>query len=119
MFDAFQDVLASFDLLVTPTLTVACVENAAAGRTVGPRHVAGEDVDPLLGWSLAYPCNLTGHPAASVPAARVDGLPVGLQVIGRRFADSTVLAACAAFERQRPWRHWYDELDERREEVGP
>ena len=35
-------------------------------------------------------------------------LPVGMQVIGRRYADADVLAACAAFERARPWRDNYD-----------
>jgi len=38
------------------------------------------------------PCGFTG-----------DGLPIGLQVIGRRFEDATVLRACAALEKARPW----------------
>jgi Asp-tRNA(Asn)/Glu-tRNA(Gln) amidotransferase A subunit family amidase len=56
-------------------------------------------VDPLLGWSLAYPANLTGHPAASVPAGFSDGLPIGMQIVGRRFEEGTVMALAAAVER--------------------
>jgi len=42
-----------------------------------------------------------------VPAGLVDGLPVGMQVAGRRFEDATVLAASAAVERHRPWHDDY------------
>jgi aspartyl-tRNA(Asn)/glutamyl-tRNA(Gln) amidotransferase subunit A len=53
---------------------------------------------------FTFPFNLTGQPAASVPAGwTADGLPVGLQIVGRRHADATVLAASAALEAARPW----------------
>jgi aspartyl-tRNA(Asn)/glutamyl-tRNA(Gln) amidotransferase subunit A len=49
--------------------------------------------------------NLTGQPAASVPVGfTTTGLPVGLQIVGRRHADRAVLAASAAFEAAAPWR---------------
>jgi Asp-tRNA(Asn)/Glu-tRNA(Gln) amidotransferase A subunit family amidase len=110
VFDALQDLFDDYDLLLTPTLAVPPFDNADDGNTVGPSEVNGEEVDPLLGWCLTYPVNFTGHPAASVPAGFTDGLPVGLQIVGRRFADETVLAASAAFERIRPWHDSYDKL---------
>ena len=110
VFDAIQDLFEEYDLLVTPTLAVPPFDNADDGNTVGPSQVNGEAVDPLLGWCLTYPINYTGHPAASVPAGFTEGLPVGMQIIGRRFADAEVLAASAAFERMRPWHDSYDRL---------
>jgi len=53
---------------------------------------------------FSYPFNFTGHPAASIPAGfTAAGMPVGLQIVGRRNADLTVLQASAAFEQARPW----------------
>jgi amidase len=104
VFDMVQSVFADFDLLVTPTLACLPVVNAAnRGETLGPSEVNGVAVDPSIGWCLTYPVNFTGHPAASVPAGLADGLPVGMQVIGRLGADADVLAAAAAVEQVRPW----------------
>jgi amidase/aspartyl-tRNA(Asn)/glutamyl-tRNA(Gln) amidotransferase subunit A len=65
------------------------------------------EVDELIGWCLTYFANFTGHPAASIPAGMADGLPVGMQIMGRSGADADVLAASAAFERLRPWTDSY------------
>ncbi|HMH50772.1 MAG TPA: amidase [Candidatus Acidoferrum sp.] len=95
-----QTFLARFDLLLTPTAAVAPF---ALGSS-GPREIAGQEIS-VLGWMpFTFPFNLTGQPAASVPAGVTDdGLPVGLQIVGRRNADRTVLAASAAFEAACPW----------------
>jgi aspartyl-tRNA(Asn)/glutamyl-tRNA(Gln) amidotransferase subunit A len=89
-----------YDLLLTPT--VACPP-FAVGLDY-PDKVAGTPVMPY-GWlPYTYPFNLTGQPAASVPCGFThDGLPIGLQIVGRRFDDAAVLRAAAAFERARPW----------------
>lgn len=109
VYDAIQAVYADFDLLVSPTLAAMPVQNAdTPGETVGPREIEGVEVDPYIGWCLTYLTNFTGHPAASIPAGLVDGLPVGMQVQGRRYADADVLAASGAFERLRPWADSYD-----------
>lgn len=111
VFDSVQDLFEQFDLIVTPTLAVPPVRNTDDGNTQGPTEINGEKIDPLLGWCMTYPINYTGHPAASIPAGLTDdGLPIGMQIIGRQFADGTVLAASSAFERARPWASTYPGL---------
>lgn len=104
VYDAIRGVLDRYDFLLSPTLACTAVKNASDGNTVGPREINGEAVDPLIGWCMTYIINFTGHPAATVPAGLADnGLPVGLQIAGRRYDDAGVIAASAAFERVRPW----------------
>src|SRR5262249_47380446 len=108
VYDAVQGVLDRYDLLVTPTLACLPVDNAGDGNTVGPRSINGEAIDPLIGWCMTYPINYTGNPAATVPAGLSDnGLPVGMQIVGRRYADADVIAASAQFEKLRPWMETY------------
>ncbi|PYM90674.1 MAG: amidase [Candidatus Rokuibacteriota bacterium] len=92
--------LARFDLLLTPTVAVPPFASGQAP----PRDIAGQRVS-VLGWMpFTYLFNLTGQPAASVPAGVTDDArPVGLQIVGRRHADRTVLAASAAYEAACPW----------------
>jgi amidase len=113
IYNAIQGVLNNFDLLVTPTTACPPVDNANDGNTVGPSSINGVEIDPLVGWAMTYFVNFSGHPAASVPAGLSNGLPIGMQIIGRRNADKDVLAASAAFERLRPWHEHYKICRER------
>jgi aspartyl-tRNA(Asn)/glutamyl-tRNA(Gln) amidotransferase subunit A len=89
-----------YDLLLTPT-------TACPPFPVGldnPTEIAGTPVEPYEWIPYTFPFNMTGQPAASVPCGfTADGLPIGLQIAGRRFDDATVLRASHAFERLEPW----------------
>jgi aspartyl-tRNA(Asn)/glutamyl-tRNA(Gln) amidotransferase subunit A len=99
MVDTLRRFFERYDLLLTPTL---CLPAFPLGL-VGPRQVAGRDVTHL-GWTLCYPFNYSGQPAVSVPAGwTASGLPVGLQIVGRRLEDALVLRAAARLEALRPW----------------
>ncbi|HET8577483.1 MAG TPA: amidase family protein, partial [Methylomirabilota bacterium] len=95
-----QRFLARFDLLLTPTVAVPPFE---VGRP-GVKEINGRTVSSLGWMPFCYPFNLTGQPAATVPVGFTRaGLPVGLQIVGRRHGERVVLAASAAFEAAAPW----------------
>jgi aspartyl-tRNA(Asn)/glutamyl-tRNA(Gln) amidotransferase subunit A len=101
-WDSVRPLFEKYDLLLTPSLSVAAFE---CGR-INPAHWPQPSNQwDWMGWaSFSYPFNFTGQPAATCPAGFTPaGLPVGLQIVGRRFADLTVLQASAAFEEARPW----------------
>jgi len=107
LWERLQPFFEKYDLLLTPTLPVPPFP-------VGidwPREVAAQKVHPLNYLAFTYPFNLTGQPAASVPCGWTpDGMPIGLQIIGRRLEDATVLRAAAAFEEARPWAGRWPEI---------
>jgi len=88
----------TYDLLLTPSLPI-------------PAFTAGQEVpdgwsDPRwMSWTpFTYPFNMTQQPAATVPCGfTAAGLPVGLQIVGKRHDDAKVLAACQAFATARSW----------------
>ena len=108
ILDAQQDVFDRYDLIVSPTTICLPVPNADDGNTQGPCAVCGQPVEPLIGFCETFFENFTGNPAASVPAGlSASGLPVGMQIIGKKFRDGDVLAAAKAFEEIQPWREHY------------
>ena len=98
-----------YELLLTPTMPLPAF---TAGRD-RPARIGDRTLDAGLSWTpFTYPFNITGQPAATVPCGfTAAGLPVGLQIVGRRRADLTVLAAAAAFEAAFPWAERRPPLD--------
>src|SRR5690606_8885900 len=76
-----------YDVLITPQMPVRALEAGHGGPPGGPSTKRWQ-------WAgFTYPFNLTQQPAISIPVGRTsDGLPVGLQIVGPRHADDTVLA---------------------------
>jgi aspartyl-tRNA(Asn)/glutamyl-tRNA(Gln) amidotransferase subunit A len=102
VFDKVQRLFATYDVLLCPTVAVPPFEVGIEG----PTQIAGRAVDRRIWIAMTPLFNLTGQPAATVPCGFTDeGLPIGLQIVGRRFDEVTVLRASAAFEAIRPWAH--------------
>lgn len=95
---AMLDFFAKYDLLLTPTNSVPAWPVGEKGKKAG---------NGFIDWSL-FPLtlvfNLTHNPAATVPCGfSSDGLPIGIQIVGRLEDEATVLQASAEFEKARPW----------------
>ena len=99
--------MSRYDLLLTPTLAVPPFQL----HVQGPEKIDGNIVPPFKWLAFTFPFNLTGQPAATVPAGfSKDGLPVGLQIVGRHLDDPTVMKAATAFEMAQPWRDKWPSL---------
>ncbi|SKY39358.1 amidase [Mycobacteroides abscessus subsp. abscessus] len=101
MVDTLREFLRRFDFLVTPVTTA----QAFGHDEFCPAVLAGAPLlERLMGWVLTYPFNMTTNPAISIPVGFTrNGVPVGLQIVGRLRADADVLRLAAAFEAVRPW----------------
>lgn len=87
---SFLDAMANVDVLVTPTLPI----------TAPP--IGSEDVSRLV--AFTFPFNLTGFPVLSLPCGfSADGLPIGLQLVGKPFRESELLGIGHAYERSTAW----------------
>ncbi|MFJ3836869.1 amidase [Streptomyces sp. NPDC090054] len=93
---------AGADLLLTPTLA-AQPRDVGALDGVGPVGAMVRSL-PMIAYTALW--NVTGHPAASVPAGfGSDGLPLAVQLVGREHQETTVLQVAAQLEAVRPWAH--------------
>ena len=99
-YDRQRAFFERFDLLLTPTLSVAAFP---VGRLI-PEHWEQHPWDWLRWAGFSWPFNMTWLPAATCPCGFTpDGRPVGLQIVGPRHRDLRVLQASRAFEQARPW----------------
>jgi aspartyl-tRNA(Asn)/glutamyl-tRNA(Gln) amidotransferase subunit A len=93
------NIFEQVDLLVLPTTPIS----AFGAKGPMPTTINGREVGLGACPMFTVPFNTSGHPNISVPAGTVNGLPVGLSIVGRRYRDDQVLAAAKVFEQARPW----------------
>ena len=95
-----EDFFDDFDLLLSPTMAVP-----AFPIDQRPSVIGGREVQAFWGFlPFTYPINMSGQTAASIPCGySVDGMPIGLHIIGPRGSEAKVLQASAAFEQAQPW----------------
>ncbi len=96
--NAYDAVLKDNDLMVMPTIPFPATRIPPADA---PREVY---VDAALNMQQnTCPFDVSGHPAFTVPCAKVDGLPVGMMLVGKHFDETTLLSAAKAFEEATEW----------------
>ena len=99
-YHQFYQYFRDYDILITPTTNLPAFELGI----IYPSVIEGKMVSPTAWMPFTAIFNLTGLPAASIPCGwSKDGLPIGMQIIGRRFDDLTVLQVSKAFEEIAPW----------------
>jgi aspartyl-tRNA(Asn)/glutamyl-tRNA(Gln) amidotransferase subunit A len=99
-YDKVQAFFQRYDLLLTPSLSVA----AFRADLLIPAHWEQHPWDWLRWAGFSYPFNMTWLPAATCPCGFTPAsLPVGLQIVAGRLQDLRVLQAARAFEQARPW----------------
>ncbi|MCA1325104.1 amidase [Herbaspirillum sp. alder98] len=94
----YDKALADFDLLVMPTVPIVAQALPAADCSLADYVTRAFE---MIGNTA--PLDITGHPAMSIPCGTVDGLPVGLMLVGRHYAEATIYQAAAAFEAAVDW----------------
>jgi amidase len=96
---AYDAALEACDLLAMPTIPFPATPLPAADA---PRE---EWIDAALNMQHnTCPFDVSGHPAFTVPCGMVDGLPIGMMLVGRHFEETTVIRAAAAFEAAGDWK---------------
>ena len=101
--DRVNETLSTIDFLATPVVPVLTAEAARAARA--QPHAGGTAI-------FTAPFNLTGHPALAVPGGMSsDGIPIGLQLIGRAGADADLLRLAHTYEQATPWHGMHPPLD--------
>ncbi len=98
---AIVQALDPYDALLTPTMTMPPMRSGTFPSS--PERY----LDELWTWiAFEYPANATGQPAITLPAGfSRDGLPIGVQIVGRPAGEFDLIALAAQYETARPWRH--------------
>jgi aspartyl-tRNA(Asn)/glutamyl-tRNA(Gln) amidotransferase subunit A len=100
------------DVIVTPTLARTAIP--VEERLFEPIEIEGRKVDTVrkAWYPYTHPFNLTGNPAITLPCGfHSDGLPMAIQLVGRRGEDARLLRVAAMFERARPWSDRRPQID--------
>jgi len=96
---AYDEALKRYDLLLLPTTPVK------ATPLPGPEASREEYVQRALEMiANTAPFDITHHPAMSLPCGMVDGLPIGLMLVGKHFDEGTIYRAAYAFEQSGDWK---------------
>jgi len=103
------ELFENYDLVLTPSLSIPAFKCREWPTSINSIEVDPFEISQNAGfYHFSYPFNMSGNPAASIPCGfSSEGLPIGLQIIGRMGDELSVLKASAAFEEVYPWASKY------------
>ena len=104
VYEVMYQYFKNYDVLITPTLPCPAIKPGwLETGTTFPR--IGKKSLSIMTWmTYTYPFNMTGLPAASIPSGwSSSDLPIGMQIVGKRYDEKTVLQVSKAFEEVAPW----------------
>jgi len=101
-YQSIYEGFKNYDILLTPSTAVPAFESGVAY----PSQINGINVSPTAWQAFTFPFNFTGHPAATIPCGWTNNkLPIGLQIVGKRFQELLILQVSKAFEDLTPWQN--------------
>jgi amidase len=99
LVEAYDAVLKDYDLLLMPTMPMKATPLPPADA---PRELYVQRALEMIGNTA--PFDITHHPAMTLPCGMIDGLPIGLMLIGKHFEEPTIYRAAYAFEQAGDWK---------------
>jgi amidase len=112
MYQTLGPILETYNVLVCPTAALPAVP-ADFDHSKDTVKINGKVVSPFLGWVMTTPFNMMSRcPVLTVPSGRArNGVPTGIQIVGRTYCDADVFRAAMAFETAAG--RWFDSADRR------
>ena len=103
LWNQLGQVFSKYDFLVTPTVATPPF---GIEEGLGPREINGVKVGPVKWMGYTYPFNFSGQPAANIPVGfNRDGLPIGMQIVGRPYEDASVIWISKIYEEHFAWHY--------------
>ena len=103
--NSIDSLFETYDLLLTPTISVPAFKCGQWPTEINSSKIDEFSVSQNAGfYHFAYPFNMSGNPAASIPCGfSSEGLPIGLQIVGKQGDELSVLKASSEYEKAHPW----------------
>lgn len=104
ILDNFEDAFEDHDMIISPTAICNPMKLTSEGRCYASGNKIMDPEYSFISFAETPLANFVGYPAASIPAGMThEGLPVGMQVIGKQYHDEDIFAAARTFEQIQPW----------------
>lgn len=112
MYQTFGPMMEKYHAFICPTNALPAV-SADFDHSRDKLTIDGKSVDPMLGWAMTTPFNMLSRcPVISMPSGRAtNGVPTGIQIVGRSYRDADVFRAAMAYETARG--AWYHDAETR------